>query len=96
MLRAWPITDNNLAFREQSLTTMAQWAADSLDKGLPLGNTTHATLHYENLLSLLRRIDQGDPNLGIPQYNGGLFNPNSPENQFLEKHRLSDLTIRVQ
>jgi len=84
---------NNPGYREQSLTTLAQWAAERLDKGLPLSDATHATARYDALLALFHRIDQGDPTLAIPRYNGGLFNPDSPENQFLEEHKLSDLAV---
>ncbi|MFW6082975.1 MAG: Eco57I restriction-modification methylase domain-containing protein, partial [Chloroflexota bacterium] len=31
--------------------------------------------------------------LGIPRYDGGLFDPSSPENQFLEDHKLSDRAV---
>jgi very-short-patch-repair endonuclease len=83
----------NLGYREQSLTAMAQWAAEWLDRGLPLSSATHATPRYDALLALFHRVDQGDPSLGIPRYNGGLFNPASPDNQFLEKHKLSDRAV---
>ncbi|MFN3761616.1 MAG: hypothetical protein ACK4WK_00245 [Anaerolineae bacterium] len=65
----------NPGYREQSLTALAQWAAERLDKGLPLSDALHATPKYHALLDLLRRIDQGDLSLGIPRYNGGLFSP---------------------
>jgi len=83
----------NPGYREQSLTVLAQWAAERLDKGLPLSDATHATPKYSALLDLFHRIDQGDPSLGIPRYNGGLFNPANPENRFLEEHRLSDRVV---
>lgn len=86
-----PIT--NPGYREQSLTALAQWAAERLDNGLPLSDAPYATPKYDALLALFRRIDQGDPSLGIPRYNGGLFNPQNPENQFLESHRLSDRVV---
>jgi len=44
-------------------------------------------------LALFRRIDQGDPSLGTPRYNGGLFDPATSDNQFLDKHRLSDWAV---
>lgn len=86
-----PIT--NEGYREQSLTALARWAAERLDKGLPISDSLHATPKYDALLALFRRIDQGDPSLGIPRYNGGLFSPNNPENRFLERHRLSDRVV---
>jgi hypothetical protein len=83
----------NPGYRESSLTAMAQWAAERLDKALPLSDATHATARYDALLALFHRVDQGDPSLGVPRYNGGLFNPDTPENRFLEEHKLSDRAV---
>lgn len=83
----------NPSYQEQSLTALARWAAERLDRGQPISDALHATSRYEALLALFRRIDQGDPSLGIPRYNGGLFNPAQPDNQFLENHRLSDRVV---
>jgi hypothetical protein len=83
----------NSGYREGSLTAMAGWAADRLDSGLPISSATHAAGKYDALLALFSRIDQGDPSLGVPRYNGGLFNPASPENQFLAQHKLSDRAV---
>jgi len=83
----------NPGYREQSLTALAQWAAGRLDQARPLSEATHATSRYDALLALFHRVDQGDPGLGIPRYNGGLFNPASPDNRFLEGHRLSDRAV---
>jgi hypothetical protein len=84
---------DNPSYREQSLTMLAQWAATRIDKGLVISDATHATLRYDGLRALFHRIDQGDPSLGIPRYDGGLFDPSSPENQFLEAHKLSDRAV---
>lgn len=84
---------DNPGYREQSLTALAQWAADRRDRHLPLSTATHATPRYEALLALFHRIDRGDPSLNIPRYNGGLFNPQNPNNAFLERHRLSDRAV---
>ena len=83
----------NPAYREQSLTSLAEWAAERADRGLPLSDATFATPRYEALLALFRRIDRGDASLGIPRYDGGLFNAATPENQFLERHKLSDRVV---
>jgi hypothetical protein len=84
---------NNPGYQEQSLTTIAQWAAEKLDQGQAISDAPHATPRYDALLGLFHRIDQGDSSLGIPHYNGGLFNPSRPENQFLETYRLSDRAV---
>jgi hypothetical protein len=83
----------NAGYREQSLTALAEWAASRIDRRLPLSDTTFATPRYESLLALFSRIDRGEPDLGIPRYDGGLFNPNTPENQFLARHKLSDRVV---
>ncbi len=83
----------NPGYREASLTSTAQWAAERLDRNLPLSRATHATARYDALLALFHRVDQGDPSLGVPRYNGGLFNPATPDNQFLAGHKLSDRAV---
>lgn len=84
---------SNPGYREGSLTEMAKWAARRIDQGLPISDATHATARYDALLALFHRIDRGDPSLGIPRYDGGLFNPASEENVFLEQHKLSDRAV---
>ncbi len=83
----------NPSYREQSLTTLAAWAAQAYDQKRKLSSSTMATPKYNALLNLFRRIDGGDRDLGIPHYNGGLFSPQNEHNQFLEKHKLSDQAI---
>ena len=80
-------------YREQSLTSLAVWAAERADRGLPLSDATFATPRYEALLALFRRIDRGDPSLGLPRYDDGLLSAATPENQFLERHKLSDRVV---
>lgn len=83
----------NPAYREQSLTSLAEWAADRKDHSLPVSDATFATPRYEALLALFRRIDRGDASLGVPRYDGGLFNADTAENRFLERHKLSDRAV---
>jgi len=80
-------------YREQSVTALAEWAAARFDAHSPFSETTFATPRYDALLALFRRIDRGDPSLGIPRYDGGLFSAASPENRFLERHKLSDRAV---
>lgn len=47
-----------------------------------------ATNYYDRLLNLFKIIDNGDPSIGLPAYNGGLFA--SEAAQILERVRLSD------
>ena len=51
--------------------------------------SAHATSYYDHLMSLFRLIDKGDPSIGLPPYNGGLFAAAT----LLEEARLSDETI---
>jgi hypothetical protein len=83
----------NPGYREQSLTSLAAWAAERLDRSLPLSDAAFATPRYDALLALFRRIDRGDPSLGIPRYDGGLFSADTAENRFLERHKLSDRAV---
>lgn len=78
---------------EESLTRMAQDFAAKIDRGQAISDATHATRQYDTLLALFRPIDQGDPSLSIPRYDGGLFNPASADNQFLAQHKLSDRAV---
>jgi hypothetical protein len=80
-------------YREQSVTALAEWAAARIDAHLRFSETTFATPRYDALLALFRRIDRGDPSLGIPRYDGGLFSAATPENRFLERHKLSDRAV---
>ena len=50
-----------------------------------------ATNYYDRLATLFRLIDQGDPSIGLPPYNGGLFAPESAP--LLERVRLSDTVV---
>ena len=50
-----------------------------------------ATSYYDHLSTLFRLIDGGDPSIGLPPYNGGLFSANAAP--LLESVRLSDAVI---
>lgn len=53
--------------------------------------STVVTTYYDRLVNLFRIIDQGDPSLGLPPYNGGLFAHSA--SPLLEQARLPDATI---
>ncbi len=53
--------------------------------------STVVTTYYDRLVNLFRIIDQGDPSLGLPPYNGGLFAAGA--SPLLEQARLPDATI---
>ena len=50
-----------------------------------------ASNYYDRLLNLFRIIDQGDPSIGLPPYNGGLFAQNAAP--LLETVRLPDAEV---
>ena len=50
-----------------------------------------AANYYDRLATLFRLIDHGDPSIGLPPYNGGLFAPESAP--LLERVRLPDTVV---
>ncbi len=50
--------------------------------------SSFATKYYDHISTLCRQIDRGDPSIGLPPYNGGLFAPEAAP--LLESSRLSD------
>ena len=50
--------------------------------------TSQSTIYYQRVGSLFGLINTGDPGLGVPEYNGGLFDPE--EHPFLEEHAIAD------
>ncbi len=50
-----------------------------------------ATNYYDRLINLFKMIDKGDPSIGLPPYNGGLFA--SEAAPLLESVRLADAKI---
>jgi type I restriction-modification system DNA methylase subunit len=85
----------NPDYRANSLTMIAEWAAEQIDAKRNLSDATYATPRYDSLLAIFRRIDRGDPALGIPEYNGGLFSPKNAANIFLDGHKLSDRAVAL-
>ena len=47
--------------------------------------------YWPRLQDLFDRVDAGEPAAGLPAYNGGLFNPNTPE--LLARVRLPDASV---
>ncbi len=47
-----------------------------------------ATSYWDHLKNLFRIVNEGDPSLNVPVYNGGLFD--SQAHPFLEQHAISD------
>ena len=53
--------------------------------------STRATSYYDHLMTLCQLIDEGDPSIGMPPYNGGLFAAEAAP--LLAEVRLPDSTI---
>ncbi len=71
---------------ECSMRKLTHEIDETLRKGLSL--SSQSTLYYKSIDNLFELIDKGDPKLGVPQYNGGLFD--KEEHPFLEKHSIAD------
>jgi len=59
-----------------------------VDEGFADAFSTYATSMWNRLEDLFELIDEGEAELGIPPYNGGLFN--QEEHGFLADHEVSD------
>ena len=66
---------------------------DDVATRMQMGDTfsSAATNYYDRLNTLFRLIDRGDPSIGLPPYNGGLFSRDSAP--LLESVRLPDSVI---
>ena len=53
--------------------------------------STSASRYYDHLMTLCRLIDKGDPSIGLPPYNGGLFAAQAAP--LLEDVHLPDATV---
>jgi type I restriction-modification system DNA methylase subunit len=87
-------------YRKYSLIQLTQEIAQDIDRRGKLGQTS--TGIYDRVFNLYRIIDQGDPALEVPCYNGGLFHfdfslpADSIEyssNYFLSKFKLPDAVL---
>jgi len=77
---------STLKYRGYSLSQMRQEIADLIDNQVPLSKS--ATTYWDKLKSLFKIINKGDSVIGIPPYNGGLFNP--AVYPFLENNSIPD------
>ena len=66
---------------------------DDIDKRTAAGDTFSgfASRYYDHIRTLCRQVDQGDPTIGLPPYNGGLFAQQAAP--MLEQVRLSDAVL---
>lgn len=70
-----PVTDPR--YDDYSLRWLRQDIARRLDAGDSF--STSATRAWQHLRSLFRAIDKGDDSMGLPPYNGGLFQESSED-----------------
>ena len=81
-----PLT-SNASYRENySLRKLTHDIDEIFKKGYEL--SASSTQYYHYVSNLFRLINNGDAKLGVPEYNGGLFDP--IEHPFLEKQVISD------
>ncbi len=85
-----PTRENSTYAESYSLAALKDRVAHDLDAGRPAAPSMSGL--WGQLLDLWRVIDTGDPDLGVPAYNGGLFRPGSYP--FLERCRVGDLHLR--
>lgn len=80
------LTTNQTYRDEYSMHSLTREIDDIIAKGHQL--SSKSTIYYQRISSLFKLIDGGDPVLGVPEYNGGLFN--SEEHSFLEAQAIPD------
>jgi len=72
-----------------SISKLTHEIDEIVSKGLPL--SSKSTNYYQSINNLFRLIDGGDPDLGVPEYNGGLFD--AEEHSFLEDRAIADALL---
>lgn len=77
---------DNLNYQTYSLRSLAHEVAQRLDSGVPLSPTTQG--YWARLNDLFRIVNEGDTFLGVPPYNGGLFD--DEKHPFLKEYRIGD------
>ncbi|MBL7209220.1 MAG: Eco57I restriction-modification methylase domain-containing protein [Dehalococcoidia bacterium] len=81
-----PLT-SNASYRENySLRRLAHDIDEIFKKGY--APSASSTQYYDYISNLFQSINNGDSELGVPEYNGGLFDPT--EHPFLERHAIPD------
>ncbi len=81
-----PLTTNQSYRDNYSIHKLTQKIDETLTKGQQLSSKSPS--YYQRISSLFKLINVGDTDLGVPEYNGGLFDPE--EHPFLEKHAIAD------
>ena len=84
-----PLDYNKLYSESYSLDAFKKEISDRLDKNEPIATSTFGD--WNKLKELFEIINMGNRELGVPPYNGGLFDPE--KHNFLEKYRIGDLYV---
>lgn len=83
------LPDNQEPYKSYSLTTMRGDIAERIGKGQTFSGT--AATYWPKLTAVFKAIAEGDDDLGIPPYNGGLFAKDSAP--ILDRVQLPDAIL---
>ena len=87
--RLLPLGESEVYTNTYSLDSIKKEIRDKIDRNFPL---PHSQAHYwGRLKELFEIINLGNTEIGVPFYNGGLFDPQ--KHPFLEKCKVSDFYI---
>ena len=81
-----PLTTSQSYRDKYSIHKLTQEIDETLAKSYQL--SSRSTIYYQHISSLFKLMNEGDPDLRVPEYNGGLFDPG--EHPFLEQHAIVD------
>ncbi|MBU2462442.1 N-6 DNA methylase, partial [bacterium] len=84
-----PLGKNQFYTESYSLDVLKKEVASKLDHGDSIALSTYQ--YWNKLKELFEVINSGNPELEVPPYNGGLFNP--AKHKFLETCRAGDLYL---
>lgn len=84
-----PLEENQLYTDSYSLDAFKKEIARKLDKNVTIATSTYS--YWNRLKELFEIINNGNLELGVPPYNGGLFDPE--KHKFLEEHRVGNFYI---
>lgn len=84
-----PLGENQIYTDSYSLDAIKKEIADKLDNNRPIAASTHA--YWNRLKDLFEIINNGNEELGVPPYNGGLFD--AKKHDFLEVYKVGDVYI---
>lgn len=87
--RLLPLGENEIYTTTYSLDSIKRDIKDKIDQNISL---PHTQIHYwRKLKEFFEIINSGSSEIGVPYYNGGLFDPQ--KHPFLEKYKVADFYI---